>query len=81
MVLAVLEGVTDGVPDFVGVLDGDRVGVCDLDPVIVVVPERVAVPDGVIDGVPDLEGVPEDVPVTERDADTVGDGVCETEAP
>ena len=47
----------------------------DLEPVIVVVPERVAVPEDVMDGVPDFEGVPEDVPVTEREADTVGDEV------
>ena len=50
MVVAVLEGVPDGVPDLEGVPDGVLVGVGDLDPVIVVVLERVAVPEGVIDG-------------------------------
>ncbi len=34
-----------------------------------------------MDGVPDRVGVPDAVPVTERDAESVGDGVCDTEAP
>ncbi len=76
-----IEGVREGLPERVGVLDGDLVGVRERDAVIVVVLVLDIVPEGVMDGVPDRVGEPERVPVTERDAESVGDGVCDTEAP
>ena len=57
--VAVGEGVTEGVPELLGVTEEEAV------PEFVAVPEPVTVSEGVTDGVPDLVGVTEEDGVPE----------------
>ena len=58
-VVAVDEGVTEDVPDLLGVTEEEAV------PEFVAVPEPVSVTEGVTEGVPDLLGVTEEEVVPE----------------